>query len=320
MSDWGNLLKRLILSISLAVLFASTANAADITIGWNYNKAPYEGLVGFRLYQGTSPDGINTLVEDIPKADVSVFLETPTLLNETFDEDPGDKYPLTNGAWVWVEETKNMKIESENFMVVFELPAGDTNAISFWFWPHEALGDQAQLYNYNKDEALAAYYELRFGSNSGVRYSNFRKVYDQQYGGVHPNGAFPLPRYPQCASSPCKGFRIDVAWYPGFYTASVFNQDTEKTVTVQGDDLKALNINKLEIISKQQTFWLDDIRIGGFLELRKRVSLPPLAQGESRYLAMSAYNDTKESEKSIAVELLGDAPVNPTIPSNVRLK
>jgi len=297
---------------TLIFCFANVARGAT-TFGWPYQQFHHETITGYRLYKGSSPDAVNTLVADIPKSSVTVVHQQPYLLVETFDTDPGSKYPLTKGAWTWVVAQKNMKVDSTDFMVVFEKPAGVSSAISFWFWPEKALGDQAQLFNYNKDEAQGAYYELRFGSSSGTRYSNFRKVYDEKFGGVDPAGAFPLQRYPQCnivegQNNVCQGYRIFVDWDEKSYTVSILNQATGLEETVAGGDTRALDVNKLEIITKQQSFWIDDIRIGGRMELKATVdvTLPP--PGSTIYFAMSAYRmvdgNRLEGAKSIPVDYI----------------
>ena len=59
---------------------------------------------------------------------------------------------------------------------------------------------------------------------------------------------------------------------------------------------------------KQQSFWIDDIRIGGILDLRatQNISLP--SPGSTIYLAMSAYRmvdgNRLEGAKSIPVDYI----------------
>ena len=309
----------LLCAFTLIFCFANVARGEQLTIGWHYSKAFHDTLAGYRLYSGSSAETLDTLVADIPIGDVTATTLQPYLLNETFDTDPGDKYPLAKGSWTWVEQTKNMLVESDEFMIVFDKPAGAISAISFWFWPQKALGDQAQLYNYNKDMAeseatgVGVYYELRFGSSDGTRYSNFRKCYDGKYGGVDPNGAFPLQRFPECnivegQNNLCDGYWISVEWDGENYSATIYNQATKKTETVGGIDAKPLDISRLEIISKQQSFWIDDIRIGGIVDLRatQNISLP--SPGSTIYLAMSAYRmvdgNRLEGAKSIPVDYI----------------
>ena len=295
--------KTAIIIISL-ILLSVSVQAKEIKIGFNYNRFFLDTKVdGFKFYMGDSADNCTTLVATIPKAQMVVSNEKPFLLKERFDTDPGTKYNITRGSWSWVEKTKNMKIESDEFMVVFEYPANDTNAMNFFFWPEKKLGDQAQLYVYLKDEAASTdggvYYELRFGAASGTRYSNWRKVYDKNYGGVDPNGAFPLPRFDECDLQPegetiCPGNLISMTWEPGVYCAEVLNK------TMCGNDDRPLNINKLEIIIKQQSGWIDDIIIGGQLELTTPVINVDTSQ-DKVYFAATSYNSNGESDKSIPV-------------------
>lgn len=319
----------IILCLLILIFGVTTVARGATTFGWPYQKFHHETITGYRLYKGSSPDAVNTLVADIPKSSVTVVHQQPYLLVETFDTDPGSKYPLTQGAWTWVAAQKSMKVDSTDFMVVFEKPAGVSSAISFWFWPEKALGDQPQLLNYNKDEAQGAYYELRFGSSSGTRYSNFRKVYDQQFGGVDPAGAFPLQRYPQCnivegQNNVCQGYRIFIDWDEESYTASILNQATGQEETVAGGDTRALDVNKLEILAKQQSFWIDDIRIGGRMELKATVdvTLPP--PGGKTYFALSAYRiadgTTYESSKSIPLSYMTPNASAPGKPKGLRHK
>jgi len=303
-----------VVGLALIGVFALAASAYAVTFAWNYNRLPLDLTVGFLIYMGDTADDLPTVIADIPKDQVTIQYEDPFLVNETFDTDPGTKYNVTRGSWQWVEETKNMKVTGPEFMVVFEEPAGTTNDFMLWFWPEKATGDQPQLYLYIKDEAASTnggvYYELRFGSSSGVRYSNFRKVYDQKYGGVDPNGAFPLPRYPQCTiiegqNNICSGFWINVGFSPGPYNATIYDQAQQKYTVVGGVDARALDINKLEIIIKEQTGWIDNIAIGGGMELRKTVEAVGIVPG--KYFAVSAYNTVGESEKSPSVMYEGGA-------------
>jgi len=285
------------------------AESKELKLAWDYNKAYLEFTDGFRVYSGNS-EGSLVRIAEIPTAAIEILSEKPVLLNERFDSDPGSKYNVTQGSWQWVSKTKNMKVESSDFMVVFELPAGTDNTMSFWFWPEKGLGDQAQLYVYNKDEAETAltgfgsYYELRFGSLSGTRYSNFRKCYGGDYGGVDPNGAFPLPRFDECnivegQANVCDGYWLRMTWKSGsdgYYGATVFNQKTQATTEVSGRDAKALNINKLEIILKDQSGWIDNIVIGGQVVLSKLIDVDVTQL--PKYFAVTAYNGNGESDKS----------------------
>lgn len=279
----------------LVLIFAVGVNAwdKDLDFRWNYNKHIFTQLKGFKLYKGTTESSLPDLVADIPKEDVVVVYEKPILLIETFDQDPGQKYNVTQGSWKWISGTKNMKIESEDFMLVFEFPAGIENDFLFRFWPEKSTGDQPVIYSYIKDESLPAYYELRLAGEDGIRFSNWRKVYDSQFGGVE--GAFALPRFKQCEivegeHNICPGFNVSLSWKPGSYIATVTGQkdaDTIDEAQVSGEDIKPLDINKLEIITQAQHGWIDDIVIGGTMELGKvlRVSVPD----NPVYFALSAY-------------------------------
>lgn len=153
------------------------------------------------------------------------------------------------------------------------------------------------MYAYLKDEAFSAYYELRFAGADGIRFSNWRKVYDQQFGGVE--GAFALNRYPQCAENPCQGFSISMDWADVGYSATIYDQATKETYLGGGIDTKPLNINKLEIITQQQSFWIDAIKIGGLMELRASAAVDLPAQGQEVQFALSAYNANGEGPTSI---------------------
>lgn len=315
----------MVAGLIVVIWIVTVCEAKELTFAWNFNKEFLEMTDGFKIYSG------DTLIKDIPKSEVEVFKESPVLLNETFDSDPGSKYNVTEGSWTWDSATKNMKIESDRFMVVFELPAGTESNMAFWFWPEKGLGDMAQLYVYNKDEAETAatgfgsYYELRFGSTSGIRYSNFRKCYDGKYGGVDPNGAFALPRYPQCTivedqANICNGYAIYMTWMGGeygYYSTSIYDQKQKVWTEVGGSDSKALNVNKLEIILNSQTGWIDNIVIGGLMELRKKIDVD--VSQLPMYFTVSAYNGNGESAKSDAY--VYDAETGePLFPPNFRIK
>jgi hypothetical protein len=69
---------------------------------------------------------------------------------------------------------------------------------------------------------------------------------------------------------------------------------------MRGNDDRPLNINKLEIIIKQQSGWIDDIIIGGQLELTTPVINVDTSQ-DKVYFAATSYNSNGESDKSIPV-------------------
>lgn len=270
------------------------AHAETLTFAWNYNKYHHSKVTGYRLYMSTDPENFTTVIADIPKADVTVFSEKPILIEEHFDTAPGTKYNVTKGSWSWVEQTKNMLIDSDEFMVVFEVPAGVSNDMSFFMWPKASKTDAPIVYSYLKDEPIEAYYELRLGGANGIRYSNWRKVYDMKFGGV--NGAFALPRFAQCqikseGETICPGFWVGMTWTPDHYSATVMDE------TAFGDDDKPLNINKLEIIVQNESMWIDNIIIGGQMELRKQVSVTLPATGA--YFVATAYNQYGESGFSV---------------------
>lgn len=290
--------KKFAIALGLLAL-ATIARAETKTIAFTYSKPALAITTGFRIYQGTAADKVTTKVADF-KVDAALKTESeqPILLEEHFDADPGAKYSLAKGAWSWVAETKNMHIAAgAEFMIVFERPAGTANQMSFRFWPEKSTSDQPQIQSYIKDEAQGAYYELRLGGADGIRTSNWRKVYDQQWGGIQ--GAFPLPQYNQCYSGEpsgdviCNGFWVQMAWAPGPYMADVLGGSAE------GNDARPLDINKLEILILNQAGWIDDIVIGGQAELRRDLDLT-LVNGVT-YLAISAYNSYGESAKSTPV-------------------
>lgn len=291
-------IKKIAIALGLLVL-ATTVRAETKTIAFTYSKPALAITTGFRLYQGTAAGAVTTKVADF-KVDAALKTQsqTPVLLEEHFDTDPGAKYSLAKGAWTWAAETKNMHIAAgAEFMIVFEKPAGVTSQMSFRFWPEKSTSDQPQLMSYIKDEVQSAYYELRLGGADGIRTSNWRKVYNGQFGGVQ--GAFPLPRYNQCyAGEPsgnvtCDGFYVQMTWTPGPYSAEAAGGSAE------GSDDHPLDINKLEIIILNQGGWIDDIVIGGQMELRRDLDLN-LVDGVT-YLAISAYNSYGESAKSTPV-------------------
>lgn len=298
-------MKRIALFV-VGLLYLLTTTSFAETILWNYNKYYYNKLTGFKLYSGTEEGNYPTLVTTIQKSDIVIVSEQPILLEEHFNTDPGSKYNITRGSWTWVEETKNMKVESDEFMVVFEYPAGVNSSMSFWYWPEKSSGDQPILYSYIKDEAmyaetgLGSYYELRFAGVDGIRYSNWRKCYDGKYGGV--DGAKSLSRYEQCnivegQENICYGFRISMDWSSEYYGVSILNQKLKTFNDAYGEDSKPLNINKLEIIVNQQSFWIDDIIIGGAMTLSKEINL---GNTSPVYYAMTAMvQDPNDSSKVI---------------------
>ena len=124
--------------------------------------------------------------------------------------------------------------------------------------------------------------------------NNFRKVVNQQWSGVE--GAFPLPRFTQCAIKPegetkCPGFPVYISWAPGHYVADV------NGVSVYGSDQAPIDVNRVEIIFKNQTGWIDDIVIGGRMTVQATaaVTLPALKV----WFAVSAYGADGEGVKSI---------------------
>lgn len=299
-------------AFALCVLFAlcSAVSAKELTLAWNYSKHYFGIVKGFKVYSGTTADAVSTLVADVAKAEVVTTEKQPILLEEHFDTDPGDKYNVTRGSWEWVSETKNMHFTGPEFMVVFEYPAGTESNMSFVFWPEKSTGDAANLYSYIKDEAASTdggvYYELRIGDAAGTRYSNWRKVYDKKYGGIDPNGAFALPRYNQCnivegQDNLCPGFAVYMDWDSVEYSANL--RGPESVIPQWGSvhgmdaDARALDINKLEIIINQQDGWLDDIVIGGLLEVRTKVNVTLPSSGPLYFVA-TAYNDNGESGPS----------------------
>lgn len=304
-------------SIAIAVMLifvALPASAKPLTVAWTYNPFYFQSVIGFKLYSGTEVGSITTLVADIKKEDVTATETQPPLIKETFDTDPGNKYNVTQGSWEWVSKTKNMKFSGDTFMVVFEVPAGTDSAMSYTFWPLKSTGNMANLYSYIKDEAASTdggvYYELRAGDVAGLRTSNWRKVYDKKYGGIDPNGAFPLPRYKQCqvASSGetlCPGFAVRMWWNPEEYNVELEPQSGSNAIAsgnARGVDVnkRALNINKLEIITKQQEGWIDNIIIGGEMEVKTKNKIEvPLPASGPVYLAVTAYNDVGESWPSV---------------------
>jgi hypothetical protein len=306
-------MKKVFFAVMLIFLLVSYTEAKQVTIGWNYNRYFFDNKAdGFKIYMGTTEGNYPTLIANIPKSQAIVHSEKPILLKETFDSDPGSKYPLERGTWKWISETKNMKIEDAEFMIVFTRPAGDSNDMTFTFWPEKKLGEGPIIYSYIKDEAASTnggvYYELRLGSSDGIRYSNWRKVYDQKFGGIDPNGAFALPRYPQCVivegqNNLCPGFFVSMSWQPDTYSVDLYpvgDLPAMKGSAFGVDvDKRPLVINKLEIIINQQSGWIDDIIIGGQMDLRYTVDYA--IPDQKVYFAATAYNQYGESQKSIPV-------------------
>lgn len=292
----------------------SKAHAVEKTFAWGYNKYYHASVVnGYRLYMGITPDAVNQLVADIPKASAIVSRETPILMEEHFNTDPGTKYTTTGGPWVWNSEKKNMKIttgEGKEFMFVLEYPAGVANNFSFQFWPEKKYGTDGLIYTYLKDDGSLTgsnYYELRLASGD-TRYSNYRKVVNSQFGGVQ--GAFALPRFAECAlkaegETICPGFPVSQSWSDSFYMANW------NGVEVGGKDPTPLNIVRLEIIVTNQDGWIDDIIIGGQIELQKKVDVQ-LPDALKIYFAISAYGPAGEGAKSSVYEYLPGSVIQST--------
>lgn len=296
---WAGILAKVLLAVAVIVAIAMVvvAIATAETVAWNYPGSYHAAVKGYRLYSGESAQAVDHLVADFAPATVNVAATQPSLLNEQFGSDPGTRLQVTSGSWKWVSATRNMKIDVADFMVVFEVAAGTANTFSFTFFPEKSLGEAPVIYVYAKDEALGAYYELRLGGAAGTRYSNWRKCYDSKWGGVE--GAFTLPRYQQCYAGTmpagdnlCDGFTVGLDWRPGAYTASVLDAHAG------GTDDKPLNINKIEIIVKDQAGWIDAIVAGGELTLEKQVALG-MAPGQTKHLELTAYNDFGESGRSL---------------------
>lgn len=290
---------KIIIALLSLLIFSSVAQAEVKTFGMRYNRFYFDTIQGLRLYMGDSPENIKTLVADIKKADITVYSERPFLIKETFDTDPGTKYPLQKGSWKWAAAQKNMQIDGPEFMVVFEVPAGVSNDFSFFFWPKSKTGSDGLIYSYLKDEtgnlSGSNYYELRLASGE-TRFSNWRKVVNSAFGGVE--GAFALPRFSECSlkaegETICPGFPVSMAWRPGNYTA------TWNGVGVEGKDETPLNIQKLEIIITDQSGWIDNIIIGGQVELRFSASIT--FPSPRVYFAASFYSANGEGEKSLPV-------------------
>ena len=106
-------------TLTLAVAFIPLQVAA-IELHWNYNRFYHDKIFGYRIYMGTSADKIDQRIDNLSKSELTIVKEQPILLQETFDENPGSKYTVTKGSWSWSETTKNMHIDSDEFMIVFE--------------------------------------------------------------------------------------------------------------------------------------------------------------------------------------------------------
>lgn len=293
------------LLIILAGISNTPAAAEELTLAWAYNRYFFNQLVGFKLFMAKGAGLPATLIADVPKASVTITKEKPILLEEHFNTDPGTKYPLKRGAWSWQAETKNMKIDGPDFMIVFPLAAGVDNDMSFSFWPLASSSDQPIVYSYLKDEAISAYYELRLAGADGIRYSTWRKCYDSRWGGV--DGAFGLPRYVQCPTKStgvtyCPGIRVYMGWKPGHYSARVEGLVGDKPIEEgvgYGTDTKPLDLNKLEIIISNQSGWIDDIIIGGKMEVQYKATVE-LTPGEEVFFTATAYrNDPDDVTKII---------------------
>jgi len=287
--------KIVILLIILVGISNTPAAAEELTLAWRYNRYFFNQLVGFKLFMSKGAGLPATLIADIPKASVTIAEEAPILVEEHFDAAPGNKYEVT-GAWSWVSETKNMKIDGPNFMVAFNVAAGTGNDMFFTFWPEKSSSDQASVYSYLKDDGAhgVSYYELRLADAAGTRFSNWRKVVDSAFGGVE--SAFALPRYNQCeiqstGNTVCPGFRVDMMWEPGHYEAIVFDE------SVSGADETPLNIQRLEVITANQSGWIDDIVIGGRMEVKYKATIA-LTPGEEVFFTATAYRkDPADSSK-----------------------
>lgn len=290
--------------------------AAAIELHWDYNRFYHDQILGYRIYMGTSPDKIDQKIADLPKSNLTIVKELPILIEEHFDQDPGSKYPLQSGTWSWNKDTKNMHIDSASqFMIVFEKAAGMVNDMGFTFQPEKNTSDQPALYSYIKDEAASTnggvYYELRLAGSNGTRYSNWRKVYDQKYGGIDSGGAYPLPRYPQCniaenQNNLCPGFRVLMSWRPETYAVSIKSNENDlpimnASVSLDDVDKRALNINKLEIIISNQSGWIDDIIIGGNMEIGTEINLT-MPQIPVYFAASAYYQDPKDSTRILETD------------------
>lgn len=286
--------------VFIALAIALTASANEETFQWSYNRAFFDKADGFRLYMGNTKETLTTLVADIPKSSVLIVSELPIIVEEHFDTNPGTKYATSGGgSWQWVASTKNMKISADgvDFMVVFDAGAGAVNDFAYKFYPEKRLGgDIANIYSYLKDTTAGDYYELRM-SDVADKDNNFRKVINKQHGGVE--GTFPFPRFAQCAIKPegetiCPGFPVYISWAPGHYVADV-NQ-----VSVYGKDETPIPVNKIEIIFKNQSGWIDDVVIGGRMTVQSKASFEMTAL--KVWFAISAYSAYGESGKSIPTE------------------
>lgn len=315
----GETVKNLL--IILAIIFTTgLVSAEEKKIQWTYNRVPFDKLVGFRLYKGPNPDAVTERILDVQRGDVEIISEKPVHFKETFDTDPGDKYKsnVKNGSWKWekseCDEENSMKVipgGDGKFMVVFDVPAGTANEFLFSFWPLSSRGDQPMVYSYLKDEALPGYYELRYAGADGTRSSNWRKVYNEKWGGVE--GAFELPKYDQCQQKDegltCCATRknITLKWKPDEYIASITKHSVHSfvgSVSGTGVDKQPMDITKFEIIFHEQSGWLDNIVIGGRMVVQSEVDI--VIDSERTWLAVSAYRiiDGKvvEGPKSLAGE------------------
>jgi hypothetical protein len=284
-----------ILLIVLAGIFNTPVAAEELTLAWRYNRYFFNQLVGFKLFMSKGAGLPATLIADIPKANVTITDEKPILLKEHFDVAPGNKYEVT-GAWAWVPETKNMKISGPDFMVAFTVAAGTDNDMFFTFWPEKSSSDRATIYSYLKDDGAhgVSYYELRLADAAGTRFSNWRKVVNSAFGGVE--GAFALPRYNQCevqstGNTLCPGFRVDMLWGPGHYEAIVFDK------SVFGADETPLNIQRLEVIAANQGGWIDDIVVGGRMEVHYKATVALTPDEEVFFTATAYRKDPADSSK-----------------------
>ena len=317
--------------LAILILTATWATAEPHKINFNYNRVFFDEITGVRIYKGGTAETATVKIADIPRAQLTVISENPVLLHETFDSDPGTKYPLASGAWKWVPETQNMQITgTDNFMLVFTLPAGASNDMVYSFWPLSLTGDKPIIYNYIKYESIGAYYELRFAGISNTSPSNWRKVYSGKWGGV--DGAFPLPGFDEChvqttGNTICNGYRVFLSWQPGDYNATISKLETGAVAGhAAGSDKAALDINKLEFIIQNQTGWIDDIIIGGQMTVQAPVDF--VIDTERTFIAVSGYRviDGKivEGPRSVAGEYVPssgqDSTALPAMPARIWVK
>lgn len=297
------------------LIFNLSTGTHKITIRDREDGTKLDKIIITNNLSGTAPNVTGFTFEaedgvDTTASEIEIHSEAPFIVNEKFDTDTSSNYTV-DGNWSWISDTQNMKIEDNtDFMLTINAPVGTKNDIIFYFWPETSEGDNSHVYSYIKQDS-GTYYELRLSVNSAD--SNFRKVYNEQWGGV--NGLKSFSPYTQCfdtlgenESISCDGFWVHIGFNEYGYNARVKDDD------VRGDDETLLDINTVEIIFHNQSGWIDNIMIGGQMQLRFNADIDTTVK---KYYAVSAYNGNGESEKSFPTAYGGSGGRVPDAPGSL---